>query len=395
MGYQSGRNILVAYKEETAYGELPAASGSKIFRPNTGGLNLTKGTIQSGENRRDGMTTRARHGQRNLAGSYSGDLSLGSYDDLIAAVFRGTFDVPLALTGLSLTVDEVARTITRSSGSWISDGLKVGDIVRFGSFTTAANNNRNLRVTGVTATVLTVAEDDLIAVAVAETAVTLSRPKKVIQGLTPRSFAFEEYEADIDGSEVALGVRVGSMQVQLQPNGMAVLTFNFVGQDSTVLEGAAAPHFTSPVATTSIGLTAVEAVIRLGDEDLVDLTSLDFTVDLRAAGTEVVARTTTPDVFTNNATVEGNMSALRKDFTRVKNFLAEDVLSLHLLFAENESEPKDFAAFYLGNLTLGSASKSELGADGPRTQTLSLNIGKDERGGAFDPTMIKFQTSAV
>ncbi|CAH1672062.1 phage tail tube protein [Chelatococcus asaccharovorans] len=394
MGYQSGRNILVAYKEETAYGELPTSMGAKVFRPNTGGLNLTKGTIQSNENRRDGMTTRARHGQRNLAGSYSGDLSLGSYDDLIAAVFRGTFDAPLALSGLSLTVDDVARTFTRSFGSWITDGVKVGDVVRFDDFTTVGNNDRNFRVTGVTATVLTVA-DEPVEVAVAETGVTLSRPKKVLQGLTPRSFAFEEYEADIDGSEVALGVRVGSMQLQLQPNGMAVLTFNFAGQNSDVLEGADAPHFTSPVATTSIGLTAVEAVIRIGDEDLVDLTSLDITVDLRAAGTEVVARTTTPDVFTNNATIEGNMTALRKDFTRVKNFLAEDVLSLHLLFAENEAEPKGFAAFYLGNLTLGSASKSELGADGPRTQTLSLNIGKDERGGAFDPTMIKFQTSAV
>ncbi|MBS7699170.1 MULTISPECIES: phage tail tube protein [unclassified Chelatococcus] len=395
MGYQSGRNILVAYKEETSYGELPTSTGAKVFRPNTGGLNLTKGTIQSNENRRDGMTTRARHGQRNLAGSYSGDLSLGSFDDLIAAVFRGTFDAPLALTGLSLTVDDVARTFTRSAGSWIADGVKVGDVVRFGGFVTAANNDRNLRVTGVSATVLTVAEDDLAEVAVAETAVTLDRPKKVIQGLTPRSFAFEEYEADIDGSEVALGVRVGSMQIQLQPNGMAILTFNFAGQDSDVLEGADAPHFTNPVATTSIGLTAVEAVIRLGDEDLVDLTSLDITVDLRAAGTEVVARTTTPDVFTNNATVEGNMTALRKDFTRVKNFLAEDVLSLHLLFAGNEAEPRDFAAFYIGNLTLASASKSELGADGPRTQTIGLNIGKDERGGAYDPTMIKFQTSAV
>lgn len=394
MGYQSGRNILVAYKEETAYGELPAASGAKVFRPNTGGLNLTKGTIQSNENRRDGMTTRARHGQRSLAGSYGGDISLGSFDDLIAAVFRGTFDAPLALTGLSLTVDDVARTFTRSSGSWITDGVKVGDVVRFDDFTTVGNNDRNFRVTGVTATVLTVA-DEPVEVTVAETGVTMSRPKKVIQGLTPRSFAFEEYEADIDGSEVALGVRVGSMQIQLQPNGMGVLTFNFAGQDSTVLEGADAPHFSSPVATTSIGMTAVEAAIRLGDEDLVDLTSLDITVDLRAAGAEVVGRTTTPDVFTNNATVEGNMTALRKDFARVKNFLAEDVLSLHLMFTENESEPRDFAAFYIGNLTLASASKSELGADGPRTQTIGLNIGKDERGGAFDPTMIKFQTSAV
>ncbi len=68
MAYQSGRNILVAYKPEVTFGTLEDATSGKVFRPNTGGLNLTKEPIRSNENRRDGQMTRGRHGSRSVAG---------------------------------------------------------------------------------------------------------------------------------------------------------------------------------------------------------------------------------------------------------------------------------------------------------------------------------------
>lgn len=394
MVYQTGRNILVAYKPETEFGVRPANDAARVFRPNSGTLNLTKAPIASGESRRDGMSTRGRHGSRSVAGSYVGDLSLGTFDPLIEAGFRGTFTAPLALTALSLTVNAAARTITRAAGSWITDGVRVGDVIRFSGFTTTANNGRNVRVVALTATVMTVAET-LTTVASAENGISLARPKKLIQGQTPRSFTFEEAELDIDGSEIFTGNRVGQLQISLSPNGMGILTVSLAGQNMDIVEGAQSPYFANPVATTSIGMTAVEAVIRLGDEDVLDVTALTLSVNLNANGQAVVGSVVTPDVFTNQAAIEASITALRKDVTRSRQFLNEDQLSLHILFTENESEPRDFCSLFLGNLTLSSASKSELGSDGPRTQTLGLMVGIDERGGAFDPTMIKYQTSAA
>jgi len=394
MPYQTGRNILVSFKPEAAFGTLPDRTGGKTFRANSGSLNLAKEPIRSGENRRDGQTTRGRHGSRSVTGSYVADLSLGTFDDLFAAVFRGAFDTPLALSALSLTADATARTFTRSAGSWITDGVRVGDVVRFAGFAAAGNNARNLRVTGVTATVLSVAEAP-IAVSSAQTGVTLARPRKLLQGVVPRSFAFEEGEIDIDASEVFTGCRVGQMQLELQPNGMGRVTFGIVGQNMQLKEGAESPYFDQPVETVSIGLTAVEAALRLGDVDVLDLSSLSLSINLSASGTPVVGSNVTPDVFTNLANVEGSITALRSDVSQVKRFLNEDQLSLHIMFTENESEPRDFCSFFLGNLTLSSASKSELGADGPRTQTLTLMPGVDERGGAFDRTTVKYQTSAL
>ncbi|KTR02554.1 hypothetical protein NS365_21450 [Aureimonas ureilytica] len=394
MGYQTGRNILVNVKPEASYGVLPDNTGGKSFRANSGSVALSKEPIRSGENRRDGQQTRGRHGSKSVSGSYTADLSLGSFDDLFAAVFRGTWDTPLALSGLSVTADATAKTFTRSAGSWISDGLRVGDVVRFSAFSTTANNARNLRVVGLTATVMTVAEAP-VTVGSAQTGVGLARPKKLLQGVTPRSFAVEEAEIDIDGSEVFTGVRVGQMQLNLQPNGMATVTFSLVGQDMQVKEGAESPYFAAATTTVSLGMTAVEAVIRLGDRDVLDISQASLSINLNAAGFPVVGSNVTPDVFTNLATVEGSLTALRNDVSRVKNFLNEDQLSLHLLFTENESEPRDFISFYVPNLTLSSATKSELGSDGPRTQQLALMIGTDDRGGAFDPVMVKMQTSAA
>lgn len=397
MPAQSGRNILVGYKFETTFGTAPGPTSGKVFRPNSGGLKLTKEPIRSNENRRDGMTSRGRHGARSVAGEYAADLSLGSYDDWIEAALRGTFDAALTITqataGLT-SITTTANTIVASAGSWLTAGLRVGDVIRLANHDTAANNGRNLRIVGLTATVITVAET-LVVNAVADTTFTVTRPKKVIQGTTARSLHIEEYEIDIASSQLFNGARIGRMQIQMQPNNMATLTFGLVGRDMEILTGGSAPYFTAPSESASIGMTAVEAKIRLGSTDVVDVTSVDLNLNLNASGMPVVGSVLTPEVFTNLSTIEGSVTALRSDMTRANAFLNETEMSLHLLFTDNSSEPKNFCSFHVPNLTLSSADPSGLGADNGRTETMSLLIGKDMRGGAYDPTMISYQTSAA
>ncbi|KAF0120212.1 MAG: hypothetical protein FD152_4231 [Xanthobacteraceae bacterium] len=233
-GHQSGRNIVVAYKEETTFGTAAGTSDGKKFRANTGKLTLAKEPIRSNENRTDGMMTRGRHGSRSVSGQFAADLSLGSYDDFIEAVLRGSFDAGLTITeatsGGPSEITTTTSTIVGNTGSWITVGLRVGDVIRLTGHSSSGNNGRNLRITGLTSTTITVAET-LTLNAVADTAFTISRPKKVIQGIEPRSFTVEENEVDIDGTKLSKGCRVGQMQLAMQPNGMATLTFSLVGQD--------------------------------------------------------------------------------------------------------------------------------------------------------------------
>lgn len=399
MAYQSGRAITVSYAVESQFGVKPGATPSKAFRPNSGQLTLAKEPIRSNEIRRDGMSTRGRHGSRSVSGQYAGDLSVGTFDELIEAVFRGTFSPALTIDDAtaamsSATISTTANTIVASAGSWITAGLRVGDVIRETEGLSAANGDRNLRIVGLTASTITVAET-LEVEAGPIAAYTFVRPKKLIQGMTARSFTFEEHEIDIDGSEVFKGVRIGSLQIQMQPNGMCILTFGLVGQDMEVMTGAEAPYFTNPTETVSIGLTAVEAKIRLGSDDVMDVSSIDLTLNLNAASVPVVGSVLTPDVFTNLASVEGTITALKQDVTRSQQFLNEDELSLHLMFEEHETGAADFCSFFIGNMTLASATKGEIGQDNARTQSFTLLVGVDERGGAYDRSMIVYQTSAA
>lgn len=403
MAYQTARQIEVVYKVEETFGTAPAATGADGFRANTGGLNLTKDPIQSNENRRDGQTTRGRHGSRNVSGNYTGDLSVGTFDDLIEALFWGTFDSAVSIDDetaamSSATIAIASNVVTSSAGSFITAGLRVGDVIRSTEGFHADDLNANIRIVGLTATTITCLRadgEDLTDVAGPVSAYTITRAKKVIQSTTRRSFTFEERESDIDGSELFTGCRIGSMALEMQPNGMATVNFGIVGQNMTTKTGAESPFFTTPTYTTTQGLTAVEAKIMLGSTEIVDLTGVTLNFDRRAAGNPVVGSVVTPDVFDNTLQITGSISGLRQDLTRTAAFLAETDLSLHLLFAENTAEPAAFISLFIPYLSLASSSKSELGQDGPRTQTLDLMIGKDERGGAYEAAMAVYQTSAT
>lgn len=403
MPYQSAKNVRVAYKAETTFNTLAGAAGATQFRVNRGSVNLEKAQIVSNEVRPDGLVSRGRHGQRNVTGSYEGDLSLGTFDLLFAAVFRSTFVTLLTINTSSpaggpaniVVAGGPPSTITGNTGSWFTVGLRVGDVIRITASAQSQNNNRNLHITALTATIITVAET--LTAQASDTTFVIVRPKKLLQGVTPTSFTFEETEQDIDGSEVFTGVRVGSMGLSMAPGEMAKVTFGVVGADMQTMSGASSPYFTTPTVSTGVGMTAVEAKLFLGGTAVADLTAMTLGLDLSAAGVGIVGATLTPDVFTNSAAVSGSITSLRQDLARVGYFLGENQLSLQATFTEVEAEPKDFISFYVPNLTFASATKSELGADGPRTQQQTLLIGADDRGATlgYDPTTIKIITSAA
>ena len=148
----------LTYKTELTYGTAPAASGAQSLRRVTSDLNVTKDTYQSNEIRTDQQMQDMRHGVRRVAGTINGELSPGTYADFMAAALRRDFAAMAALTGLSITIaGSGPYTLTRSAGDFLASGIKKGDIVRLtaGSFN-AANLNKNLLVTAMTSTVLTV-----------------------------------------------------------------------------------------------------------------------------------------------------------------------------------------------------------------------------------------------
>ena len=156
---QTARNYRVALKVQSALGDLPTATGATRLRMLASpGMNEDSPPIVSEEERPDLQPQQGRMGSRSTSGSYEAEASLGSHDIPIEAVQRGTWAPAVDKTHADVGQITIAGSvITAATGSWLDEGVRVGDVVTLSGTSEAANNNRVLRVTGVTATTVTVA----------------------------------------------------------------------------------------------------------------------------------------------------------------------------------------------------------------------------------------------
>ncbi|MBN9235096.1 MULTISPECIES: phage tail tube protein [Phyllobacteriaceae] len=405
-GYAEQWNAYVAYKAQAARGTQASGAGALIL-PQAGGQGgrLTKNTIADPIIRRDAMQIRGRHGSQKTAGTYNGAVSIGALDPIFAALMRTAWSsADLAITQADMTsVTTTANTIVATSGDWIARGLRVGNVIRATGLPDAANNGKNLRITGLTGSTITVAET-LVVNAAADTTFTITRPGRVLTNpgagaLVKTYFTVEEHEYDLDASEVFTDCVFSRLRISMNPDGVLTTELGWTGTGKfETKSGVDAPYFTAPTEPSGLSLAAVDATLRVGTEDILELTSFDITVDLQPNAPSVTGPSKyAPDVFLGVQMISMNLTALRKDLLDVADFIAETPLSLHFLAQENEASPADFFALTIPNFTYGGVDKSALSKQGgPRTVTRNVPsdlVGIDTRGGAFPATQITMQVS--
>ena len=335
---QLGQNVLVAYKVEATFDTAPGDTGGTRFRLNPSpGLEMSKALITPGEVRADMLTPSSRHGSRTVQGSYSADLSIGTFDAILEAVMRSTWTAAVAITQTAMTsITTTTSTIVAAAGSWLTEGVRVGDVVRLTDHATTANNNLNLRVTAVTATTITVAGTPLTLDATPDTSFTLTILKKLANASTPtrRSFYLEQYEQDLDLSTVFGGCRFGGFTLNGGPDSMATLDVPVVGASMNTLATGTSPYYTSPTLTSTQGLTFADAVIRFNGADIATLTGFQLTYTINPQTLPIIGSSTTPDVFDNRAEVSGQLTMTREDLSMVTAFANESELELMVLLTD-------------------------------------------------------------
>jgi hypothetical protein len=394
---QSASNVLVAFKVQSGISAPASGAGASGLRVKPSqSLKLNKQYINSEEVRRDGMTTRGRQGSRSSSAGYASELSLGSFDALIEAALRGTFTVSTDITQATMTsVTTTTTTIVASAGSWLTQGVRRGDMIKLTGFADAANNAKWFRVISVTASTITVAGTaPLVLNATPDSTFTVTVAKNVIQGSPPveRYFSLEEYQQDIDSSLYGTDMKVVKMDFNAQPNRNIEVTFTFMGLDAQSLSGASSPTFTAPTYTTSLPMVMVDGTIRINGVDYTVLTGFQFSLDLGGQTTPTLSPTSV-DVFLANAKLTGSFTAVRQDMTFWTAFSAETQVEFFVTCSENEADPKDFISFYIGNAAL-SDNSTAIASDGPMIATCPWTAGKDEAGTDHAATMIKVATSA-
>lgn len=356
------------YKAESTWGTAAGTATGSMLRRVTSTLDLRKQTYQSNEIRSDYQVADFRHGVRSVEGSISGELSPGTYEDFFAAALRKDFVAVSAISSLSLTIATSGSqyTVTRGSGSYLTDAIKVGDVVRLtGGSLNAANASKNLLITALTATIATVTVLNGVAMVaegpIASCTMTVTGKKSYVPTTshTDKSFSIEHWFADIAQSELFTGCKVNSVGINLPASGIATVEFGFMGKDVTT---ASAEYFATGtlVAATSSGvLAAVNGVVAVGATPIALLTGLQINIAGGMTAEPVVGANTYPDIFEGRVQVSGQFSAFFVDATLRDYFLNETEVAIYGAFTTGSSATADFLSFVLPRIKVGGATKDD------------------------------------
>lgn len=401
MPNQTAVNVMAAVKREVASG-TPAASGAGALLMrllDSPGMKLARAQIQSAEHRADLLRPMGRLGGKSAAGTYNQELSSGGVTDMfIEALLRTVWVPAVVINGAAMgggTFTTTVSTIVASAGSWLVAGVRVGDIVTITTDVTGANNNIRLRVVAVTALVLTVAGTPLTVNAVGR-AIVVTILKKAINAANPihYSHSIEQYDVDVDQSELFVGVKVLGAAFSFRPGAIATIAWTVMGMDRQVVTTAAAPYFTAPTETTGTSMIADDSAIRFNGADVFKFTGLDLNLQIAGTGQPVIGSFVTPDVFDNDLTITGSIMAVREDFSRLTMFDNETEFELSALFQEPGTAPLNALGFFLPRVKFGDLESPLRGGDGAKIETLPLMIAPKVAAAGYDGTAITILSSA-
>lgn len=362
-----GINKVIAFKKEATYDTLPVASGWQLLRRTSFSADPTKTIIETDEMRTDAQYADVRHGLRTHPISLGCELIPGAYSPLFELLLRNTFAVNVT-TGAIAVVTAAAGapgTFTRSAGSFITDGFRLGMIVSWSGWSTTGtgNNARNYRIIALTATVMTVSGVGLEVVAAkaaGDTVTCVSVGKRLINTPSPvlGSCAIEMWQPDVPASEQYTGVRIASLNVGADPKGMIKGTFGGMGR--SLITGTT-QYTTAPTAYgTAKVLGGLGGALRLAGADRATVTSATLVVDGAMSTEAVLGSVYTPDVFMDRIMVSGQLNVFF-DTTDLRDaYLNETEVSLDLLLTDNASAiTANFISFTMPRIKLNSGSKPD------------------------------------
>ena len=395
----TGINKTVSYKKETTFGVLPTAAGAQTIRRVSSSFNLTKETYQSEEIRTDYQLSDFRHGVRSVEGNVSGELSAGTYADFLASALARNWTAATPSTLGSTTIASVGGTytITRTTGSYLTDGVRVGNVIRLTGFATA-NNDKNLLVIALTATVATVIAlngNTLTPETVASGgtyAVTGKSTYAPTTGHTDDSYSFESWYSDIGQSEVYVGNKVNTVGIALPATGLTTVEIGFMGQD--LKQRGTTQYFTSPTAQGTNGIfAAVNGALIVNGAPVALVTSANININRNMTSEAVVGSNIKPEIYEGRIVVEGDFSTLFQDGTFAGYFDTEAEISLVIALTANSSANSEFMSFTLPRLKLSTDTKDD-GEKGLVSQN-SFQALKGNGTNGFEATTIMIQDSSL
>lgn len=386
----------------------PGTSGGQILRRVSTSLNLVKDSYQSEEIRTDRQIVDFRHGLRRVEGSISGELSPNTYFELITAAHRGSSTASITdgnAEFTSVTSNNSTSRFIFTGGDPVSEGYRVGDIIRFTNLATAANNSVNftIREFSGTSNREVIVHPAPTTDAVADSSFSVTRPGKTTiipaSSFTSRKFGFEIYYEDLDLAKLFTECRISGYRMSLPATGLSTIEIPVMGRNATSFATGSSPYFSAPTAATSTGICAAANGVVLspdaGTSPLGIVTAVDISLDLGATMDAVISQNIAPEIFLGRANVTGNLTMFVEDFAMFTAFRNESELQLFVKVDASSASNADAISLYLPRIKFSGADMPLTGAAG-QTVTLPFQALRYTGSAAGrDTTTIKIHDTAA
>lgn len=382
---------------------VPGSVGSKLTRRVTSVFNLDRDTYVNNEIASHQQSTGATAGIGKTSGKLNCLISAGTYALQWAALLRKDFVATAAIAAASVTIGAAVAGVyplTRAAGSWLTDGLKAGDIIRLSVGTlNAANISKNLIVASITsATVCQVLPLNGVALVpegpITGTTITVIGKKTIAPttGHTNDYFSVEEWQADISKSSLFTDVKVAMADVGLPATGNTTVNFDMPGLGRT---RGGAEALTSPTAeTTTSVLSAVAGKVLVGGVvTAITGATLQITGNI-APGEAEVGSNAISDHQRGRIAVSGSFTAKFSTTTLQDLFDSQASTGLILVAAADATATADFVSFSMSKVKIFSDGADDGEKEIIRTYTFTAEInGSGGAALANDNTIISIQDS--
>jgi hypothetical protein len=404
MAVAQGINKKTVYKKQTGLGAGAVGSGGQIVRRTSSVFQAPPDTFESNEIVSHQQSTGVGLGVVKPAGKIDGLLSPGTYAALLASLLRKDMATGVSAAGASITIAASGQnwTLTRAAGSYLTDGFKVGDVVRLtaGTFN-ALNTQKNLLIValvGNMATVRVVNGSAMFAegpITGATVAVSGKKSLVPLNAHTNDYYTFEEWYPDLGRSETYADQQVGQAALNLPATGNATVSLDTVGRTRTL---GAAQVLTSPTAETGTDiLTAVNGVILVNGAPVANVTGAQVTINGNASHSDaVVGSNVVDDIQRGRIAVSGSFTAKFDSVVLQTIFDGRSTTSLVLAVTEDATANADFVVINLPMIKLTGDTPDDGEKAVIRTYPFTAQI--NSAGGAAlatDQTIIAIQDSAA
>lgn len=393
--------------KQAGLGTPGAGNGGQVMRRKTAVFKASRAMFKSDEIVQHQQDTGDNYGLKSTDGKLDGILSPKTYAFLFASLLRKDLVIGVnstALVNVTAAVTTGAQgTFTRAAGSFLTDGFKIGDVVRQVGWTAGAvnNNAHNMLIIGLTATVMTVVTLDgapVMAKAAGDSVTITVVGKKTMAPLTGHTndyFSVEEWYADIAKSELFTDTKVTQCAVTLPGTGNVTVSFDFLGIERKL---GTAQVLTTPTAETNTSpLTAVNGILFLNGQPVSNITGSNITINGNMKqGDALVGSNNPADISRGRIMVTGQFTGLFTDQIISSLYDSETVTSIVMAMTADNTPASDVVTFSMGRIKVTGDAPDDGEKMIIRTYpfTAEINIA----GGtaiAWDQTILSMQDSAA